>query len=190
MGKPAAGRKHRDTPDARRRILDAALRLVAAGGANELTQPKVSRAAGLRQSHLTYYFPTRADLLQAVAQHSIEALLRSLGRTPGGGTPRLSDLMAEGSGDARRARLMLALVAAADRNPAIRRRLRRFIADMRRTFGAVLEARGLAPRHLAFIHTVVVGAAVLQLARRDAPSKREARDVLRYAFASAGLKEQ
>ncbi|MDH3319882.1 MAG: TetR/AcrR family transcriptional regulator [Betaproteobacteria bacterium] len=52
----------------RDRILEAALGLLAESGAHELTQPKVSKAAGVRQSRLTYYFPTRADLLQAVAQ--------------------------------------------------------------------------------------------------------------------------
>ena len=165
----------------RARILDAALRLVASGGANELTQPKVSRAAGLLQSHLTYSFPTRADLLQAVAQHSIEALVPNLPKKAG---QSLSDLIAAGSGEAKRTRLMLALVGAADRDPSIRRRLRRFILDIRRRIGTVLEARGTHAdaRELAFLHSVVVGTAVLQLARRNAESRREARHVLRRAF--------
>jgi len=38
------------------------------------------RAAGVRQSHLTYYFPTRTDLLQEVARHSIGALMAQLGQ--------------------------------------------------------------------------------------------------------------
>ena len=58
--------------DVRTRILDAALGLLAEGG--ELTQPRVSKAAGVRQSHLTYYFPTITDLLQAVARHSFDKL--------------------------------------------------------------------------------------------------------------------
>lgn len=182
--------------DVRLRILDAALRLVASGGANELTQPRVGRAAGLRQGHLTYYFPTRADLLQAVAQHSIDALVSSLTPRPEGGVANaagtkaarakhlLPGLIAEGTGDPRRARLMLALVAAADRDAATRRRLRRFIVAIRKTFAAVLEAGGVRAnaRNIAFLHSVVVGAAVLQLARRDAASSLEARNVVRRAF--------
>ena len=54
--------------DVRSRILEAALGLLAENGAHELTQPKVARAAGVRQSHLTYYFPTRGELLQEVAR--------------------------------------------------------------------------------------------------------------------------
>jgi AcrR family transcriptional regulator len=54
--------------DVRERLLEAALRLLAESGAHELTQPKVAKAAGVRQSHLTYYFPTRGELLQEVAR--------------------------------------------------------------------------------------------------------------------------
>ena len=60
--------------DVRARILEAALRLLAERGAHELTQPRVAKAAGVRQSHLTYYFPTRGELLQELARYSIEKL--------------------------------------------------------------------------------------------------------------------
>ena len=64
--------------DVKTRILQAALGVLAEHGAAELTQPKVARAAGVRQSHLTYYFPTRADLLLAVAEHSVGSLMAAL----------------------------------------------------------------------------------------------------------------
>jgi len=60
--------------DVRERLLEAALKLLAESGAHELTQPRVAKAEGVRQSHLTYYFPTRADLLQESARYSIEKL--------------------------------------------------------------------------------------------------------------------
>src|SRR5690606_36748978 len=107
--------------DVRARILEAALRLLAESGAHELTQPRVARAAGVRQSHLTYYFPTRGVLLQEVARHSIEKLAGELAR---GARGSLVEGLAAGSADRRRSRVMLGLVAAADRDPAIRRRFR------------------------------------------------------------------
>src|SRR4051812_50116493 len=64
--------------DVRERILEAALKLLAESGAHELTQPRVARAAGVRQSHLTYYFRTRADLLQELARYSIGKLAGQL----------------------------------------------------------------------------------------------------------------
>src|SRR3712207_5502484 len=87
--------------DTRTRILDAALGLLAEGG--ELTQPRVARAAGVRQSHLTYYFPTVTDLLQAVARHSFEKLARELGAA-GRKPASLADAIAHGTADKKRVR--------------------------------------------------------------------------------------
>jgi len=168
--------------DVRLRILDAALRLLAESGAHELTQPKVARAAGVRQSHLTYYFPTRGELLQAVARHSIDRLASQLGRAD----PRsLAEGLAKGSADKRRSRVMLGLVAAADRDPAIKRRIRKFIGELRARMTPLLAAGGLdvRPESVAFFHSVIIGCAVLQLARDNAEARAEARAVLRKAAA-------
>jgi len=69
----AAGRKRTssgEVGDLRQRILDAALDIVAAGGIQALTQPKVAKAAGIRQSHITYYFPRKADLVVGLLEAS------------------------------------------------------------------------------------------------------------------------
>jgi len=166
--------------DVRGRILEAALGLLAESGAHELTQPRVARAAGVRQSHLTYYFPTRGELLQEVARHSIEKLAGQLAQRAGAS---LAEGIAAGAADKRRSRVMIGLVAAADRDPAIKRRMRRFVAQLRRRMTPVLAAGGLAtdPESVAFFHSVIVGCAVLQLARDNAEARREARAVLRKA---------
>jgi AcrR family transcriptional regulator len=120
--------------DVRARILDAALGLLARGGAGELTQPRVARAAGVRQSHLTYYFPTRDALLQAVADRSIDALAATLMRAAQGGRlgpQALPRALARAITDKGRTRTMLALIGTADRDPAVRKRLRRFITEAR-----------------------------------------------------------
>src|SRR3954453_1037375 len=104
--------------EVRERILEAALSLLGGSGAHELTQPRVAKAAGVRQSHLTYYFPTRGELLQEVARYSIEKLAGQLAHRHGAS---LSDGIAAGAADKRRSRVMLGLVTAADRDPAIKR---------------------------------------------------------------------
>lgn len=164
----------------RERILDAALGLLAEGGAHELTQPKVARAAGVRQSHLTYYFPTRGELLQEVARHSIGKLASELARSP---KASLAETVAAGSADKRRSRVMLGLVAAADRDAKTKRRMRRFVGELRGRMAPLLDAGGLRtdPESLAFFHCCVVGCAVLQLARDNAAARAEARAVLRKA---------
>jgi len=167
--------------DVRSRIVQAALELLAEGG--ELTQPRVSRAAGVRQSHLTYYFPTVTDLLQAVARRSFDRLAGELGaagrRRPGS----VAAGMARASADKRRVRMMLGLVTAADRDASLKPRMRAFVKELRARIAPMLEAAGLevSDADMAFVHTVVVGAAVLQLARDNAEARREARLVLEKA---------
>jgi AcrR family transcriptional regulator len=164
----------------RERILEAALSLLAESGAHELTQPRVARAAGVRQSHLTYYFPTRGDLLQEVARYSIEKLAEQLAHGRAGSLP---ETIAAGAADKRRSRVMLGLVTAADRDPKIKQRMRRFVSELRARMTPVLGAAGLAtdPESIAFFHSVIVGCAVLQIARDNAEARAEAKAVLKKA---------
>ena len=63
----------------------------AKAGSSGFKQPRVAAEAGLRQSHLTYYFPTRADLLAGVARAAVERQLEEVDANircaiaPGGG---------------------------------------------------------------------------------------------------------
>ena len=168
--------------DVRTRILDAALALLGEGG--ELTQPRVSQAAGVRQSHLTYYFPTITDLLQAVARHSLDKLAQELATAKAKKRPvSLADAIAHGSSDKRRVRVMLGLVAATDRDPSLKPRMRAFVKEIRGRITPLLRAGGLRAdaQDVAFMHTVAVGAAVLQLARDNPEARKEARAVLKLA---------
>ncbi|QBR70461.1 TetR family transcriptional regulator [Beijerinckiaceae bacterium] len=67
----------------RERILDTALDIVEAEGIKSLTQPRIAKALGLRQSHLTYYFPHKADLVVAMLQHAHDRASSAMG--PEGG---------------------------------------------------------------------------------------------------------
>jgi AcrR family transcriptional regulator len=167
----------------RERILEAALGLLAGSGAHELTQPRVARAAGVRQSHLTYYFPTRGELLQEVARYSIGKLAAQLAHAPRRSVP---EAIAAGAADKRRSRVMLGLVTGADRDPKIKSRMRKFVGELRARMTPVLEAGGLRtdPESVAFFHSCIVGCAVLQLARDNAEARAEARAVLKKAAAA------
>ena len=54
----------------KQKILDAALQIVEEQGISALTQPRVAKLAGVRQSHLTYYFPRKSDLLLGALEAS------------------------------------------------------------------------------------------------------------------------
>lgn len=172
--------------DVRTRILEAALRLLGEGGTQQLTQPRVSKEAGVRQSHLTYYFPTVTDLLQAVARHSFQSLSKELAGADARERPAsLADAIAGATRDKRRVRLMLGLVQSADRNASLKPGMRRFIRELRAGLEPLLRSAGLEarPEDIAFLHSVVIGCAVLQLARDDNEARAEARAVLERAIA-------
>ena len=173
--------------DVRQRILDAALGLMAEHGFMEVTQPKIARAAGVRQSHLTYYFPTRSELLKAVAVHSIETLLGSLaaGASAGKLTPDLfAQFAGEALADKRRARVMLGLIVSSEEDREIKQFLRDFIVRVRATMTNVARLLGREPDQINIValHMLFVGATILNVARDDANSRRECAEIARIAI--------
>jgi AcrR family transcriptional regulator len=172
-------------PDVRTRILDTAFGLLADHGVAYLTQPRVSRAAGVRQSHLTYYFPTRGDLLVGVARHSMEALAGPLlDRAQSGRvTPaQLPAILTQALTDRRRVRAVLGLIVTADEDPEVREALRELLKMVRAQLAEVFAALGMPsdPDSVALVHTFVVGAAVLHHARADEAGRREAEAAVRF----------
>jgi hypothetical protein len=61
--------------------------------------------------------------------------------------------------------------------------MRAFVGEIRARIAPLLQAGGLEAggEEIAFLHTVVVGCAVLQLARDNAAARKEAREVLEFA---------
>ena len=165
-------------PDVRTRILEAALGLLAEHGVTELTQPKIAAAAGVRQSHLTYYFPTRTELLKAVAVHSLQSLMAQMAAgAPAGGfdLPAFARMAGEQVADVRRTRVMLGLVITADQDPEVRQFMRDFVTTVRTHMGNLMRMFGKEPDEdtIAAFHTLMVGAAILNVARNDARSRKE-----------------
>jgi len=161
-------------------ILDASVALLKDKGIAALTQPQVARAAGIKQSHLTYYFPTRADLLLGVAEHSISVTMAQVGTRlrdhaePATIASVVADLMISGIPP----RLIIGLIVAADAEPGIRESLDRFIKTVRERMRDVLASAGLAanaPAVLLF-HATIVGLAVMHQARLSPESAREIKD--------------
>jgi AcrR family transcriptional regulator len=67
-----------ESRDLRTEILTAAARLVMRHGVRGLTTTQVAREVGVRQSHLTYYFPTKRELLHAVMLRFLDGMLGHL----------------------------------------------------------------------------------------------------------------
>jgi AcrR family transcriptional regulator len=111
-----------DAGGVRERILNAALHILREEGIAELTQVQVSRRAGVRQSHLTYYFPRRADLLEAVGTRFVEGMEHGVRQMAahGGDPAELLRVLAEHIAEPWHMRMFVGVVVEADREPALR----------------------------------------------------------------------
>src|SRR5512139_1259618 len=180
--KPTAG------PDVRARILTAACALLAREGVTALTQPKVSRAAGVSQSHLTYYFPKRADLRLAVARQALEETVAQIhAAAPGSRASRIArgvGALQSRLADQRIGRLMVGLIVASETDRDLKRSLGTFVDSIRAKLRGALQDMGLATdrRTVAAVHAMAVGLAVLNLARDTAASRREVGEVMGAAL--------
>ncbi len=161
-------------------ILAAGVVLLREKGIAALTQPQVAKAAGVTQSHLTYYFPKRADLLLGIADHSIAFVMANLAERLALRAPL--DALKDTIGDAMLTgvppRLMIGLVVAADTDPEIRERLRDLVSGIRGRISALLTKAGLMtiPEAALLFHASVVGLAVLHQARLSHESAHEVKE--------------
>ncbi len=158
-------------------ILGAGESLLREKGVAALTQPQVAKAAGIKQSHLTYYFPTRADLLLGIAEESIRSTIKNiasrLGENPKQAT--LADTVAKVMISSLPPRLMLGLIVAADTDPDIRKSLRKLLKYARMQMQGLLTKAGLdagADAVLLF-HATLVGLAVMHQAQLNSTSSRD-----------------
>lgn len=135
----------------RERIVEAGLALLRAEGAAGLSQHRVARAAGVRQSHVTYYFPHRTDLVTALAQAAVAGITtparagRARGRADG------LERIGHGIAGTDHMRMHLALVAEADRDPALREVLVEATRPMLEALAAELGVPASDPRAAAVL---------------------------------------
>lgn len=118
----------------RERILDAALRVLGESGVRSFAQPKIAKAAGVPQGHLTYYFPKRLDLLAAVAARFVERLREDVpalmdlateagARLDDAGRRRAMGFVAKLAKDRGRTRTLLGLLATTGEDEALRKQM-------------------------------------------------------------------
>lgn len=160
-------------------ILTAGSLLLREKGVVALTQPQIAQAANIKQSHLTYYFPTRASLLYAIAEFTLSTLMSNvaaqLQEKPQGKT--LADAISRIMIDGFPPRVFIGLIVAADSDPDIRKLLRKLIRHVRAAIQRLLEQAGLAADAEAamLFHATIIGLAVMHQARLNKESANEVR---------------
>ncbi len=163
-------------------ILSAGSTLLREKGVAALTQPQIAKAANIKQSHLTYYFPTRANLLLAIAEFTIfsqiDSVAAQLKRKPQGET--LADAVSKIMINGFPPRVFIGLIVAADSDPDIRKLLRKLIRHVRAAMQHLLQEAGIAADDEAarLFHATIIGLAVMHQARLNKESVKEVRDGL------------
>lgn len=157
------------TRSVRQRIVDAALELAQTVGVQGMSQARVAAAAGVRQSHLTYYFPTRADLIKAtvhaISDQMLEGTKAALSATGLDIDPvlELRNFCMKEVCDLGKARLLLSLMVVAEEEPSLHQWNDEF---HRETIGQWLEVyRNLGfdvnESDIELFHATFVGATLL-----------------------------
>jgi AcrR family transcriptional regulator len=153
--------------DKRTDIVEVALALVQEEGLAGLTQPRVGKRLGMRQSHVTYYFPTRDDLLAAVTELAVQRRVAALEpmrreRTRQQKVRALAKVLT----DPEQTRVLVALAQLADSEPALRPQFRALAELITPAATSVVQAAGAeASREaIALLQTTSTGLAVVALA--------------------------
>jgi AcrR family transcriptional regulator len=153
--------------DRRQDILNASLGVLRASGYAGFTQPRVAAEVGLRQSHLTYYFPTRVDLLAAVARVAIDRQLVAIDSILAASSVReAAKVIANVAVRHENTRVIMALVQAADQEPALRELFRELADGIILRAGKLLTNLNIEPtdERCYQLHSMSVGMAVVDLA--------------------------
>lgn len=169
-------------PDLRDKILDASLHVLRTGGIRRFTQTRVAQRAKIRQSHLTYYYPTKAALLEAAAERVLDGVtghIAEVGRTvPGWGTGHLLGEIARMMCDSAHMRMFLAIIVEADRDPAVRKLLQ---GGSTRVHAAITEALGGGPtaaRRARVLQVAIWGLGFFTFANPSIPTTDLTNDTL------------
>lgn len=155
--RPQPGRRERRKLEVRRRMLEAAESLFEERGVQAATVAEICDRADVAHKTFFNHFPTKHDLVRAMAEASIEILLEEIERARSAG----------GTTDAR-LRLFFESVAerAASAGPMHRELLTEIIHAAQRTADEPANARRL---HAAFRAIVDAGIAAGEVTRRHPP---------------------
>jgi AcrR family transcriptional regulator len=172
--------------DRRREILEAGLAILRGQGLAGLTQPRIAAKTGLRQSHLTYYYPTRADLLAAVTRAAIEGQLagaRSLTKGISSAEQAVAK-MATVVARHENTRVLAALNQAADQEPTVRALFNELHNGFITELGSLLEKLKLSPTEacIDLLHGLFVGLSMIDLATGRKNGRARAKATLNLAF--------
>jgi DNA-binding transcriptional regulator YbjK len=172
--------------DRRKQIIDVGLSLLREEGLSGLTQPRIAMRTGLRQSHLTYYYPTRAALVAAIARAAIDAQAAAARSMAAQITSlkKAAEIIAVGTANHENTRVLVALSQAAEKEPEVRTMFNALADGSIAVVTALLEKLGLQPTtaNADLVHAMFIGLSVTQLATGRPNGQARSKAALEAAF--------
>ncbi|WP_167760146.1 TetR/AcrR family transcriptional regulator [Paraburkholderia pallida] len=173
------------TIDRRQQIIEVGLAILQEEGLRGFTQPRIAARAGLRQSNLTYYFPTISDLLAAVASAGVEAQLKAASGVVSKVTTcaQASEGIANMTSRHEVTRVLMSLAQAADQEAEVRMLFNALTDGLAAEIRQLFDKLGITAQEsgIDLVHAVVVGLSVIELAtgRRNGKDRtRQAMDLI------------
>jgi AcrR family transcriptional regulator len=172
--------------DHRSDLIEAGLKILREEGLAGFTQARVAAKVGLRQGHLTYYFPTRTALLAAVARSAIEVQLAALVQmVRGAASPGIvAETIAAVTVRHQNTRVLVALNQAADQEPELRALFNELTDGFVLHLGQLLRSLdlGASEDRIDLVHALFVGLSVIDLATSRQRGRERNEAALTTAF--------
>jgi AcrR family transcriptional regulator len=172
--------------DRRAQLIEAGLAILREEGLAGFTQARIAARVDLKQGHLTYYFPTRTDILVAVARSAIETQLTGLEKMIGDASSIDKAVVAIAAATVRHenTRVLVAMNQASDQEPEVRALFNEMTDAFVARLGGLLARFGLSASQdrVDLLHALFVGLSVIDLATSRAKGKSRNSAVLTTAF--------
>lgn len=173
-------------PDRRQQIVEAGLAILREEGLRGFTQPRIAARVGLRQSNLTYYFPTISDLLTAVAKAGVEIQLKAASDVVAKVTTceQASEGIVGITSRHEATRVLMSLAQAADQEAEVRMLFNALTDSLTGEIHALLDKLGITAQQssMDLLHALVVGLSVIELATSRRNGKDRSRDAVDLIF--------
>jgi AcrR family transcriptional regulator len=166
----------------REKILKTAVELLGNCGIRKLAQPLIAKTAGVPQGHMTYYFPTRSQLLIAVAERSLESVAEMVLKKATSAGIKVRDSLAVTSfliKNSNRTRMLVGLLVESDENPDLRVKLQEQI-KFSRSLVAMSLNRGADDTETTIVHATIIGLGIQHYLDDSKTAGRAVDEALKY----------
>ncbi len=159
--------------DLKTRIVRSATGILRKSGLKRMAQAEVAKKANIRQSHLTYYFPTRSDLVIEVARNALGPLRETLGsfvspKIQHALDTKIQKVVASICNDVGRNRALLGLMVESDEDPKLKEEILSVVRDQISLVALFLEKPKDDPQvHL--VNAALIGTGFLRYLDAHSP---------------------